>query len=459
MPVPYTFEFAVGNIPLSQLDVNFANVKAFADTAGFVTESAQANITSVGTLANLTVTNRIDVTAGDVDVDGNIIADYIIANGSTLTALPNDVLAAYLPTYTGSFTALTGPISTTANIGASYFIGNGSLLTGISTYGDSNVSVFLASGTNANRIATTNDIVGASLAVTGLVQAATLNVNGTATAGNLATIGSISGNGSRISALSAANVVGTVANATYATAAASATTAVTATTAATVTASAQPNITSVGTLTSLSVSGTIASASLSATTLTGTLSTAAQPNITSVGTLTALSVSTSITAATLAGSLTTAAQPNITSVGTLSSLSVSGNASSGNLSVTGNVVAGNVLSNNYYYANGAPFVSSNYGNSNVASYLPIYNGNLLANAITANSISGTGAGTPTLSSVTNLDLSAGTAVRIIGGGVLRLPSLTTAQIANVIAANGDLVYNSSVNKFQGYENGAWGNLI
>ena len=57
--------------------------------------------------------------------------------------------------------------------------------------------------------------------------------------------------------------------------------------------------------------------SLSATALT--LTTAAQPNITSVGTLTGLTVSGNI-----AGTLTTAAQPNITSVGTLSALTISG---------------------------------------------------------------------------------------------------------------------------------------
>ena len=56
-------------------------------------------------------------------------------------------------------------------------------------------------------------------------------------------------------------------------------------------------------------------ASLSATALT--LTTAAQPNITSVGTLTGLTVSGNI-----AGTLTTAAQTNITSLGTLTSLTV-----------------------------------------------------------------------------------------------------------------------------------------
>ena len=59
---------------------------------------------------------------------------------------------------------------------------------------------------------------------------------------------------------------------------------------------------------------------LTATTLAGTLSTAAQTNITSVGTLSSLTV-----AGALNGTISTAAQPNITSVGTLSSLAVSGN--------------------------------------------------------------------------------------------------------------------------------------
>ena len=61
---------------------------------------------------------------------------------------------------------------------------------------------------------------------------------------------------------------------------------------------------------------------INATTITGTLSTAAQPTITSVGTLTSLNVSGGI-----AGTLSTAAQPTITSVGTLTSLNVSGSIS------------------------------------------------------------------------------------------------------------------------------------
>ena len=94
------------------------------------------------------------------------------------------------------------------------------------------------------------------------------------------------------------------------------------------------------------------SGAITATTFTGnligTVTTAAQPNITSLGTLSALTVSgditangniagdnstnitgiASVTATTLSGTLQTAAQPNITSVGTLTELSVTGITSS-----------------------------------------------------------------------------------------------------------------------------------
>ena len=73
-----------------------------------------------------------------------------------------------------------------------------------------------------------------------------------------------------------------------------------------------------------------------------TVSSAAQPNITSVGTLTGLTVSSTISgsingsaaSATTAGTVTTAAQPNITSVGTLSSLTASGQIQGGSLRST-----------------------------------------------------------------------------------------------------------------------------
>ena len=74
----------------------------------------------------------------------------------------------------------------------------------------------------------------------------------------------------------------------------------------------------------------------------GTVTTNAQPNITSVGTLTTLTMAGAgsfsganlISANFVTGRLTTAAQPNITSVGTLTSLAVTGNISGGNVTAT-----------------------------------------------------------------------------------------------------------------------------
>lgn len=99
--------------------------------------------------------------------------------------------------------------------------------------------------------------------------------------------------------------------------------------------------------------GNITGGNLSATNISGTLTTASQTNITSVGTLTSLNVTGNVDGGnisgtrgaftTVAGTLETAAQPNVTSVGTLTSLDVSGNAIiGGDLTVNGNTIYINI---------------------------------------------------------------------------------------------------------------------
>jgi hypothetical protein len=44
-------------------------------------------------------------------------------------------------------------------------------------------------------------------------------------------------------------------------------------------------------------------------------------------------------------------------------------------------------------------------------------------------------------------------------GFVQFGSLTTAERDALAAANGMVIYNTTDNKFQGYENGAWANLI
>jgi hypothetical protein len=430
-----------------------------ANLAGTVTTNAQPNITSIGNLVGLTVSNSsgvvnlsntADVTLGTVanlhiaggannqvlltDGAGNLTwASYV---GVSITAANNEVIFNNSGNLVGSssftFNNATNTLNATnitgttisasgnanaGNLGISglFFasgninggnLGTGGLITAsgniqganlitggiISAIGNANVGnigatngVFTnVSGNGSSLISITGaNVTGAVSYATTANSVAVANISGI---GNIATVnldGNVSnilyGNGvfagpsSAVAnanysnfagtaySVSGANVTGTVANATFATSAGSATTA------GTVTTAAQPNITSVGTLTSLSVSGNITSGNISATNHTGTTSNITGQYITTLATGTAPLVVTSTTqvanlnvatagtagSATTAGTVTTAAQPNITSVGTLTSVSISGNANVGNLGtggliiVTGNVTGANVIANSY----------------------------------------------------------------------------------------------------------------
>ena len=217
----------------------------------------------------------------------------------------------------------------------------------------------------------------------------------------------------------------------------------------TVDANAQPNITSVGTLTNLSVAGnTISgnvyanSGTVGAANLTGTLTTNAQPNVTSVGTLTSLAVTGNTTsgnvyansgtvgAANLTGTLTTAAQPNVTSVGTLTGLTVNGVS---NLGPNGNVIIGGGVSGQLLQTDGAGNLSWTTlspnaifnGNSNVS--IPAANGNVnvsVAGNANVLQVTGTGIvvnGLTNLGPVANVSISGGSTGNVLatyGNGVL-----------------------------------------
>ena len=247
-------------------------------------------------------------------------------------------------------------------IGAQNLKGEGG---NISNIQGANVSGAVGSATTAGTVTTA-----AQPNITSVGTLTSLDVSGTVTAANItANTGVFTGNGSGLSSLAGGNVSGQVGNALVA---------------GTVYTNAQPNITSVGTLTSLAVTGNVTSGNvyansgtIGASLLTGTLTTAAQPNVTSVGTLTSASVTGNVTAgnvyansgiigaqnlkgeggnisniqganvsgtvssATTAGTVTTAAQPNITSVGTLTSLGVSGTVTAANITANTGVFTGN----------------------------------------------------------------------------------------------------------------------
>jgi hypothetical protein len=69
-----------------------------------------------------------------------------------------------------------------------------------------------------------------------------------------------------------------------------------------------------------------------------------------------------------------------------------------------------------------------------------------------------GSGTPTVQSDTDINLLAGNRVAVVSKTPFKFPSLTTAERDGITAQNGDVIYNSSLNKLQVYAASTWVNL-
>ena len=265
---------AAGNIVADNLVGNtiIANSELSGD-GGNLSNLQVANVSGIGNIAT-------------IDLDGNV--SNVLYGDGTFAAAPNggggssygnSNVATFLASY-GSNT-----ITTTGNVSVGNIIGNGQSLSSIAganiTGTVANATYAVTSGTAnsvaaanisgtvnlANYATTANSVAGAN--VSGQVSYAgtansvaaaniigTVNLANYATTANSVAAGNITGTvanatyavtAGTANSVAGANVSGTVANATYATSAG------TATTAGTVTTAAQPNITSVGTLSSLVV--------------------------------------------------------------------------------------------------------------------------------------------------------------------------------------------------------------
>ena len=393
------------------VDINPANVFSnnFAAVGGGLANvtatltsnsNSQPNITSVGTLTNLAVTGNI--TASNVYANsGTVGATTLIGTlNANSNSQPNITTIGTLSNLSVTGNSNLGNIAT-ANI----FSGDGGLLTNVSVAagtaiinGTSNVAVSLNSNVSTSVAGNANVFV---VTGTGANSNGYFTVSGNITSdnanlGNAVTANYFIGSGNNLSNIQASNITGTVANATYATNAGSATTATSATTAATVTTNAQPNITSVGTLTTLDVNGTITAVAFTANTgvFTGNgngLTNLVGANVT--GTVANATYAVSAGSATTAGTVTTNAQPNITSTGTLTSLTVSGNVTSGNVYANTGTIGAQYLSGdgsnitNITVGAGSSLVN---GTSNVIVY---NNGNVTTSvAGNANIVTVTGTG-------------------------------------------------------------------
>jgi phage tail protein X len=251
----FTFNKTTGVLAVP-VSINGGNVVTANFFTGTLTTAAQPNITSVGSLTSLTVTGNANV--GNIGTAGLVVA-------------------------TGNVTG--GNINSAGTVTASRLVSN------------------VATGTAPLTVTSTTQVANLNVATAGL---ATFASTANAVAG--ANVSGAVSFATTANAVAGANVSGTVSSATSAT------------TAGTVTTAAQPNITSTGTLTSLAVTGNISGANVTAThygaatgltsipganvtgtvplatsaTTAGTVTTAAQPNITSTGTLSALTVSANV---------------------------------------------------------------------------------------------------------------------------------------------------------------------
>ena len=435
--------------------------------AGTVYTNAQPNITSVGTLISLAVTGNItsgNITAG-AGSGGNITGGNVIS-ANTFTASGN-ITAGNITVGAGSggnitggnvisantFTASGNITAGNANLGnavtANYFIGNLYGTANLATYATTANSVAGAnvSGQVSNALVAGTVYTNAQPNITSVGTLASLSVSGNANIGNIGTGGLITSTGN----LNAGNIItggivsatgngsfsnvnaGNLLTANYTT--------------AVITTGAQPNITSTGTLVSLSVSGNITGGNL----ITGgVVSATGNANVGNIGA--AAGVFT-----TVAGTLTTAAQPNITSTGTLASLSVSGTS---NLGAIGNVTITGGTNGYVLQTNGSGLLSW-VAQSGAAAGASISNGTSNVNIATSGGnvttsvagnanimvVTGTGAningtlgvtGQTNLGAVGNVVITGGTANYVLktdGAGTLSWTEQTAGSAANVTVDN------------------------
>jgi hypothetical protein len=78
------------------------------------------------------------------------------------------------------------------------------------------------------------------------------------------------------------------------------------------------------------------------------------------------------------------------------------------------------------------------------------------NTLTVDTFQTSGTGTPEISSASSIRLNAPDG--IIALNPIKLASYTTVQRNSLTVSNGDMIYNTSTNKFQGYANGVWVDL-
>jgi len=254
------------------------NLYGNANTAATVTTNAQPNITSLGNLTSLTVTG--DIISGNVYANSGIIkAQYLLGDGSNITNL-NAGVSIVNGNSNVNIPSANGNINFSATGNANVVVVTG---TGINVAGTIN-----ATGTITGNLSG-NVTTASQVNITSLGTLTGLTVNGTANLGSVSNV-KITGSSGFLQSDGAGNL--TFASVITQTIPGAANSLLFSSGSNSISASGNvkfndPQLDITGTL---AVTGNANVGNLSATLLTGTLTTAAQPNITSVGILTGLTI-------------------------------------------------------------------------------------------------------------------------------------------------------------------------
>ena len=355
-----------GNPGGANTQVQFNDAGNFGGDAGFIYNKT-TNILSVS--GNIVSNNFIgtgNIVIANILANGNITANYFIGDGSQVTNV--DATTANSANYAGNVTVAAQPnitslgtltsLTVTGNVSANYFLGNGALLTGIansnfaptSNFANFAGNVTISSQPNITSLGTLINVSVSGNAIIGNLNANLVNGNLIPATSNLYTLGNNTnrwkdiylagnsiylanvvltasgnslvingGNGNIVSNnltnVPAANIVGQVANALVS---------------STIYTNAQPNITSVGTLTTLAVSGNTTSnnlavantlnsqtISVSGTTFTTNL------NVTGTATFSNNAVISSAALLTVNGNLNATGSANVT-LGNVANIHITG---------------------------------------------------------------------------------------------------------------------------------------
>ena len=384
------------NISGSVANATYANTSG---TAGTVTTNAQANITSVGTLTSLSVS-------------GNTISNNISV-GNIISATGNIVTAGF---FVGAFAGSISGNVTAPGLNTQVIYNNNGNLAGSPGFTFNQAS---------NALVSTGTITGSNFLTGGLVSAAG-NVTGNY----------IVGNGSVLSSITGANVVGSVANAAYAN---------TATTASTVTANAQANITSVGILTSLSVSGDTTGNNISVGNIIS-----ATGNIVTAGFFVGNLIGNITGNIAITGANTQVLYNNQGNVG--ASAGFTFNQASNALIVTGNVTGANLLTGGSISAagniNAANIISTNYNGTTISASGTVTAGQFVGNGNTLSNIQGANVSGDVTSAITANTVTANAQANITSVGILTSLSVSgntntsNALVSGQISAGGNITTNA-----------------